>query len=141
MENINTKISVLMPVYNQSGFIRRAWKSLEQQTYKNWELIIINDGSTDNVENVLQDINQDSRVNYIKNERNQGLGFSLNKGLKYATGEYIAYLPADDIYYKNHWKLFVKFWIVRKIQFLHFPGLYLIRVILLTIRLKQIHLW
>lgn len=96
------KITVLMPTYNQSGFIRRAWNSLKQQTYKNWELIIINDGSTDYTEYLIQDIIQNTHVHYLKNNSNEGLGFSLNRGLNMASGDYIAYLPSDDFYYTNH---------------------------------------
>ncbi|MDH6310617.1 glycosyltransferase involved in cell wall biosynthesis [Dysgonomonas sp. PFB1-18] len=94
--------SVIMPTYNQSAYIRRAIQSLFSQTYQQWELIIINDGCTDNTEIYIQDYLSDNRISYIKNERNKGLGFALNQGLDMAKYEYIAYLPSDDFYYKDH---------------------------------------
>lgn len=94
--------SVIMPTYNQASFIRRAILSLYKQTYSNWELIIINDGCTDETEIFISDFLEDDRVTYIKNEVNQGLGYALNQGLEVAKYEYIAYLPSDDYYYENH---------------------------------------
>lgn len=91
-----------MPTYNQAGFIRRAILSLQNQTYKNWELIIVNDGCTDKTEKFLTDFLTDERIRYIKNEENQGLGYALNQGIEVAIHEYIAYLPSDDYYYPEH---------------------------------------
>ncbi|MCD8178983.1 MAG: glycosyltransferase family 2 protein [Tannerellaceae bacterium] len=96
-----TGISVLMPTYNQQTFIRRAFASLEKQTYEDWELIIINDG-TSNLDEYIKDILQNPKVKYIENETNQGLGYSINQGLEKAKYDYIAYLPSDDFYYENH---------------------------------------
>ena len=95
-------ISVLMPVFNQASFIRMAITSLLCQTHKKWELIIINDGSTDNLKESIASFMQDERIKLLNNERNEGLGYSLNIGLNNAQYDYIAYLPADDIFYKNH---------------------------------------
>lgn len=94
--------SVIMPTYNQAHFIRRAILSLQQQTCTNWELIIINDGCTDNTEFFISDFLADPNIKYIKNNRNQGIGYAINQGLDIAEYEYIAYLPSDDFYDKNH---------------------------------------
>ncbi|HLR38043.1 MAG TPA: glycosyltransferase family 2 protein [Chitinophagaceae bacterium] len=91
-----------MPTYNQGAFIRRSLTSLFAQDFKNWELILINDGSTDYTEQVIEDYIDDSRVRYYKNDQNKGLGFCLNLGILYAKHEFICYLPSDDIYYANH---------------------------------------
>lgn len=91
-----------MPTYNQASFIRRAIHSLYSQTFNNWELIIVNDGSTDNTEEFLQDFFTDNRLVYLKNERNEGLGAAINKALDVAKFDYIAYLPSDDIYFPDH---------------------------------------
>ncbi|MFD2967726.1 glycosyltransferase family 2 protein [Sphingobacterium bambusae] len=96
--------SVLMPTYNQATFIRRAILSLQKQTYTNWELIIINDGSTDDTLFFISDLLDDNKIRYINNEVNMGLGYALNKGLEAARYDYIAYLPSDDFYYENHLK-------------------------------------
>ena len=94
--------SVIMPTYNQSSFIRRAVLSLQKQSYKKWELIIINDGCTDATEEYLSDLLNDTKISYIKNDKNQGLGYALNQGLNRAKYDYIAYLPSDDFLYRNH---------------------------------------
>lgn len=70
--------SVIMPTYNQAAFIRRAIVSLRKQTCATWELIIVNDGSTDNTEDFLESYLDDVRIKYIHNEVNRGLGYALN---------------------------------------------------------------
>lgn len=94
--------SIIMPTYNQAHFIRRAILSVWEQTYTCWELIIINDGSTDNTERYIQDFLRNPKIRYLKNEVNQGIGYSINRGLEIAQYDLIAYLPSDDYYYKDH---------------------------------------
>lgn len=96
------RFSVIMPTYNQEEFIRRAILSLFQQTHTAWELIIINDGSTDHTDDCLADLLTDVRIRYIKNEFNKGLGYALDQGLDAARYDTIAYLPSDDYYFSNH---------------------------------------
>ena len=96
------RFSVLMPTYNQCSFIRRAVHSLMQQTYDGWELIIINDGCTDETDDFIADYFTDERIIYIKNSENTGLGHALNQGLDAAQYDYIAYLPSDDYFFANH---------------------------------------
>ncbi|MCH5716253.1 glycosyltransferase family 2 protein [Niabella hibiscisoli] len=95
-------ISVIMPTYNNGAFIRRALASLFAQTIQDWELILINDGSNDYTEDVIEDYRQDSRVRYYRNDQNKGLGNCLNMGIEYANCNYICYLPSDDIYFTDH---------------------------------------
>lgn len=102
MIDLESGISVIMPTYNQGSFIIRAINSLFAQEHQNWELIIINDGSSDYTEDLLADYLADDRIRYIKNDTNKGLGACLNKGIQYASFEYISYLPSDDTYYKEH---------------------------------------
>lgn len=96
--------SVIMPTYNQSGFILRAIKSLEKQIFKDWELIIIDDGSTDETDLYIKSATnkKDFKIKHIKNEENQGIGYSINQGIEIASYEYIAYLPSDDYFYETH---------------------------------------
>lgn len=92
----NTKITVLMPVYNGEQYLREAIESILNQTYKEFEFLIINDGSTDSSRNIILSY-KDNRIRLINNEKNIGLTKSLNKGIKLANGEFIARMDADDI--------------------------------------------
>lgn len=98
-------ISVIMPTYNQAAYIRRAIKSLLAQTYEHWELIIINDGATDETGLFVHEFLADNRITYLVNETNKGLGEALNRGIDAARYDYIAYLPSDDYYYPLHLEL------------------------------------
>lgn len=90
------KISVLMSIYNTpENFLREAIESILNQTYTDFEYIIINDGSTNNVDEVVSSYN-DSRIVYVKQE-NQGLIKSLNTAIAISKGEYLARMDSDDI--------------------------------------------
>lgn len=96
MKITKPKISVLMPVYNCEKFLNRSIDSILNQTFDNFEYIIINDGSTDNSLNIIKSY-KDKRIKIINNSKNIGISLSLNKGINCATGEYIARHDADDI--------------------------------------------
>jgi glycosyltransferase involved in cell wall biosynthesis len=89
-------VSVVMPVYNGGRFLKESIESVLAQTYSNFELIIINDGSSDESESLILSFT-DNRIKYLKNETNKGLVFTLNRGLQEAKGEYIARMDGDDI--------------------------------------------
>lgn len=89
-------VTVLMPVYNAQEFVGGATQSILDQTYRNFEFLIINDGSTDESEKVILGF-KDDRIKYVKNEQNLKLIATLNKGLSLAKGEFIARMDADDI--------------------------------------------
>jgi len=90
------KVTVLMSVYNGEKYLREAIDSILDQTFCDFEFLIINDGSTDSSTDIIRSYD-DSRIRLIENEKNIGLTRSLNKGLKLARGEYIARMDADDI--------------------------------------------
>ena len=92
----NPKISVIMSVYNGEKYLREAIESILNQTFTDFEFIIVNDGSTDNSLEIIKSYN-DERIKIINNEKNIGLTKSLNKALAQARGEYIARQDADDI--------------------------------------------
>ena len=95
---MNPLISVIMPVYNREKYIGEAIESVLSQTYKNWELIIIDDGSTDTTYKIISEYaNKDSRIKIFKNNINLGISPSRNKGLMFAKGKYIGILDSDDI--------------------------------------------
>lgn len=97
------KISVLMSVYNtQEEYLREAIESILNQTYTDFEFIIINDGSSNNAKEVIMSYN-DSRIKYFEQE-NKGLIYTLNQGLKFCNGEYIARMDSDDISLPNRFE-------------------------------------
>lgn len=90
-------VSIIMPSYNTASFIEETIQSVLNQTYTNWELIIVDDCSTDNTDEVLENI-KDSRIRYFKNDKNSGAAVSRNKALCEARGQWIAYLDSDDLW-------------------------------------------
>ncbi|KRD61881.1 hypothetical protein ASE40_10200 [Flavobacterium sp. Root935] len=89
-------ITVLMPVYNGEKYIKEAIISILNQSFRNFEFIIINDGSTDETENIISSF-KDNRIRYVKNQKNLQLIKTLNYGIELAKGKYIARMDADDI--------------------------------------------
>ena len=98
--NVKPVVSVLMPVYNGERYLAEAIDSILNQTFKDFEFIIINDCSSDNTMKILNTYN-DYRIHVINNEVNLGVAKSLNRGLAVAKGEYIARMDADDISMPN----------------------------------------
>lgn len=96
---MNKLVSIILPTYNGADRINESIKSVLNQTYKNWELLVIDDGSKDNTKDVIENFTKsDLRIRYIKNENNLGLQKTLNKGIREAKGEYIARIDDDDIW-------------------------------------------
>lgn len=95
-KDVNPLISVLMPVYNGQQYLAEAIESILNQTYKHFELLLLDDGSSDNSEHIIKGF-KDSRIVYIKNETNKGLIFTLNRGIGLTKGTYIARMDADDV--------------------------------------------
>lgn len=90
------RVTVLMPTYNVAPYIREAIDSVMQQTYTNFELLVIDDCSTDDTVSVVRSID-DPRIHIIQNEKNVGLAENLNRGLSHITTEYVARMDGDDI--------------------------------------------
>lgn len=90
-------VSIIMPSFNTALYIKETIKSVLNQTYTNWELIIVDDCSTDNTDEILSTIN-DKRIRYFKNEKNSGAAVSRNKALLEARGQWIAFLDSDDLW-------------------------------------------
>lgn len=89
-------VSVILPAYNCEKYIAASVSSILQQVYDNFELIVVNDGSTDNTSAVLRSIT-DQRLRVLNNDGNKGLIFSLNRAVEESRGEFIARMDADDI--------------------------------------------
>lgn len=95
-------ISIVMPAYNCEKYIKDAIKSVMNQTYKNWELIVLDDGSKDNTVNIINGLAaQDKRIKFYQNEKNQGVSATRNRGVSLAQGEWIAFLDSDDMWKKE----------------------------------------
>ncbi len=90
-------VSVILPVKNQGKYIEAALRSVVEQEFKDMEIIVINDGSTDNTGKIIRDFQSDKRVRIIELPESQGIVAALNAGLKTASGNYIARMDGDDI--------------------------------------------
>jgi len=105
---MSPKISVLMSVYNGEKFLKEAIDSVVNQTFRDFEFIIIDDASTDSSANIIKSY-QDDRIFYFGNEKNLGLTKSLNKALAFAKGEFIARIDYDDICYQDRFEKQMKY--------------------------------
>lgn len=114
-EEINLKmdmkdlVSIIMPSYNTGQFIGETIKSVQDQTYRNWELLIVDDCSTDNTDEVVKQYLKDERIHYFKNEKNSGAAVSRNQALRKAKGRWIAFLDSDDIWHSEKLKWQIHF--------------------------------
>ena len=104
----NPLVSVILPSYNQAEYLREALDSIIAQTYSNWEAIVVNDGSKDHTEEVMNEYAaKDSRIRLFT-KQNGGITSALNAGLENARGEYFCWLSSDDLFYPNKLELQVK---------------------------------
>ena len=95
--------SVILPTYNRSALLKRAIKSVIEQEFEDWELIIVDDGSTDDTGKIVETFH-DSRINYVYQE-NGMVAKARNNGIIKSRGEYICFLDDDDEYLKSHLKI------------------------------------
>ncbi|MDU6855743.1 MAG: glycosyltransferase family 2 protein [Clostridiales bacterium] len=92
-------VSVIMPTYNCSDFIGVTFDSVISQSYKDWEIIVVDDCSTDNTKKIVEDyILKEPRIKYYKLDKNSGAAVARNKAVEIARGEYIAFLDSDDVW-------------------------------------------
>ena len=91
-------VSIIMPSYNTASFIAESIQSVQAQTYKDWELLIVDDCSADNTDDVVKPYLADTRIRYFKNEKNSGAAISRNRALREAKGKWIAFLDSDDLW-------------------------------------------
>ena len=98
---MNDLVSIIMPSYNTGRFIKETIESVLAQSYPEWELIIVDDCSTDNTDDVVGQYLADERIRYIKNDTNSGAAVSRNRALREAKGKWIAFLDSDDLWDEN----------------------------------------
>ena len=107
---MNELVSIITPTYNAEKFIQATIESVQNQTYQNWEMILVDDASTDKTVKIIADFaEKDSRIKLFKLEKNSGNGFARNIALEKAVGKYIAYLDADDLWFPKKLEKQVQF--------------------------------
>ena len=103
-------ISIIIPVYNAEKFLKETIESVQEQTYSNWELLLIDDCSKDNSKHIIKEfIKNDNRIKYIRLENNSGAAIARNKGIETSNGKYICFLDADDKWVENKLEKQIKF--------------------------------
>lgn len=116
------KVSIITPCHNAEGFISETYKSLIDQSYKNWEWIVFDDQSSDNSFETLKAIaEKDSRVLVQKNKENSGAAVTRNNCLGIASGKYFAFLDVDDLWYPNKLEKQIAFMQVNNVRFSFHP--------------------
>lgn len=108
VKNLDPLVSMVMPVYNGEKFVVETINSILNQSYSNFEFIIVDDGSTDSTYALISSIS-DSRIKIIRNEENKGIAYSFNVGIANSKGKYIAHIGADDLAHKDRFKYQVDF--------------------------------
>ena len=106
---MNDLVSIIMPSYNTAKYISESIDSVIKQTHTNWELIIVDDCSTDNTDEIIKPYLEDGRIKYLKNEKNSGAAVSRNYALREAKGKWIAFLDSDDTWEPKKLELQLEF--------------------------------
>jgi len=110
MSSVNLPlVSILLPVFNGGIFLSVAVRSIIQQTYKNWEILILDDGSTDGAVDKLKETINDARIKIYSDGFNRGLSHRLNQGVQLSKGKYIARMDADDFSFPNRFQIQIDF--------------------------------
>lgn len=102
-------VSIIMPSYNTENYIAASIQSVLDQTYQNWELLLVDDCSTDDTDAVVAPFLSDARIRYLKNEQNSGAAISRNRALREAKGRWVAFLDSDDLWYPTKLEAQLKF--------------------------------
>ncbi len=104
------KVSIITPSFNSEKYIMKTIKSVQNQSYKNWEMIIVDDYSNDSTCEIVKKIaKSDQRIKLIKQNKNAGAGAARNRALNEANGRFIAYLDSDDIWKEDKLKMQVNY--------------------------------
>ncbi|PWB25288.1 glycosyltransferase family 2 protein [Flavobacterium sp. HTF] len=115
---MNDLVSILIPTYNTEKFIRATLQSVQNQTFSNWEMILVDDASTDQTVAIIEQFAQnDNRIKLFRLEKNSGNGFARNIALEKASGKYIAYLDADDLWFPEKLEKQIRFLKTKNLPF------------------------
>ena len=111
-------VSIIVPVYNAERFLYATIESILNQSYSNWELIIVDDCSTDNSRTIINDfLKKDKRIKYFRNSENSKTAITRNNGIKFANGTFLCFLDADDLWDKDKLKKQVDFMLLNDCAF------------------------
>lgn len=114
---MNELVSIVMPSYNTSKFIAESIESVLAQTYENWELIIVDDCSSDTTEDVVKSYLKDERIIFLQNKKNCGAAISRNIAIQKAKGKWIAFLDSDDLWLPQKLEKQIRFMKENKLNF------------------------
>ena len=113
-------VSIITPVYNSEEFLEETILSVLDQTYENWELILIDDCSKDDSYKIIDKyLRKDKRIKYLKNKKNSGPAITRNNGINISKGKYIAFLDSDDLWYKDKLKNQINFMVEEGLKISH----------------------
>ncbi|ENM5895056.1 glycosyltransferase family 2 protein, partial [Vibrio mimicus] len=107
MNDVDSKVSIYMPTHNRANLVVRAVESVLKQSYKNIELIVVDDGSSDNSYELLSKI-KDNRLIILRNDKPKGACYSRNRAIEQATGKYITGLDDDDYFNENRIEILLR---------------------------------
>ena len=111
-------VSIITPVYNAERFLSETIKSVKEQTYKNWELLLVDDCSKDNSAKIIKEFKKhDDRIKYIKLEKNSGASISRNTGIKNAKGRFIAFVDSDDLWEPEKLEIQISYMLEKNLGF------------------------
>ena len=111
-------VSIITPVYNAEMFLSDTIKSVQNQTYKNWEMLLVDDCSKDNSAQIIKEFQKyDDRIKYIKLKKNSGASVSRNEGIRNAKGRFIAFVDSDDIWKPEKLEVQVKYMLENNLGF------------------------
>ena len=111
-------VSIITPVYNAERFLSDTIKSVQNQTYKNWEILLIDDCSKDNSAQIIKEFQKyDNRIKYIKLKMNSGASVSRNEGIRNAKGRFIAFVDSDDIWKPEKLEIQIKYMLKENLGF------------------------
>ena len=118
---MNNQVDIIIPVFNSQKFISKTLKSVFRQTFKKWQLIIIDDGSKDNtiviIKKICKKIKEKNKIIILKNNINKGQAFSRNRGLKHSKSKFVTFLDSDDFWDKNKLKNQINFMLSNNYDF------------------------
>ncbi|TQQ83943.1 glycosyltransferase family 2 protein [Peptacetobacter hominis] len=111
-------VSIVTPVYNAEKFLKETIISIKNQTYTNWELLLVDDCSSDSSPEIIKEfLKKDNRIKYIRMEKNSGAAISRNTGIKHAEGQFIAFVDSDDVWDSKKLETQINYMLKNKVGF------------------------